>query len=120
MTKASSKAVPVTGVSILIDHLKLLMEHPKLDHYTYTLDGKKWIGYQFEDTRGHDDKDIIELIDCVNFGLNTNLIDAKGGHHVSNRNLVRQAGYSFEAGEYDSFGPLTSVIVAGDYRICYG
>ena len=106
----------------LIDDLNKLKEHPKLESFTNVHEGKKWIRTTLPEGEEHSpcDKDIIDLIEQIDGDLCGYLINAEGHHHGGNRMYLREHGFRFEKGEQDSYGPLTSVIVIGDYRICYG
>lgn len=106
----------------LIDDLNQLKAHPKLEAFSNIHEGKKWITTTLPgwETYAPNDQDILDLIDKIDTGLCGWLINSEGHHHVSNRMYLRSHGFNFEPGESDSFGPLTSVIVIGDYRFCYG
>lgn len=106
----------------LIANLNTLQHHPKLGTFISVHEGKRWISTTLPEGEEHapDDKDIIDLIDQVDADLCGYLINAQGHHHSSNRMYLRDHGFRFEKGECDSFGPLSSVIVIGNYRFCYG
>ena len=106
----------------LIANLNTLKQHPKLEAFSNVYKGKKWITTTLPEGESHspNDKDIIDLIDQIDSDLCGYLINAQGQHHTSNRMYIRDHGFRFEKGECDDFGPLTSVIVIGDYRFCYG
>lgn len=106
----------------LIENLNTLKSHPKLENFSNLYKGKKWISTNLPEGEKHspNDQDIIDLIDQVDSGLCGYLINAQGHHHASNRMYLRAHGFAFEEGEHDAFGPLSSVIIIGDYRFCYG
>lgn len=106
------------SIDQLVNNLNILKTHPKLQQCVNVFDGKKWIVTPDEDD--HHNADIINLINTIEYGLNEHLITNEGQHNYINRRRLFGKGFRFEKGESDSFGPLTSVIVIDDYRLCYG
>lgn len=106
----------------LIENLNQLQHHSKLERFSNLHEGKRWITTTLPEGEEHvpDDQDIIDLINQIDFDLCGLLIRNDGHHHRSNRMYLNLHGFDFEKGESDSFGPLTSVIVIGGYRFCYG
>lgn len=110
-----------SGLPRLLINLKKLKEYPNLDRFFEEGEDGKFFLHEtsdlFKDTAP---EDLKELLSEVLEDLDEWMIADNGYHHIPNRDYMKTQGYSFEKGEEDEFGPVTSVIVVGDFRIVYG
>lgn len=105
----------------LIIDLELLKTNPETTGFLEEDEtGIKWFNnttYKFEQLAS---SELKALANKINVGLDSLLITSLGQNDIGNRVYLTQRGFKFHKGESDSFGPLTSVINLGEFRICYG
>ena len=103
----------------LIENLKRLKEHPVISNYLDEWEDDLYLN-ETSETFESAPADLKQIVSEVMEDLNEWLIADNGGHHYPNRETLNRYGYRFEAGESDAFGPLSSVIVVGNFKVVYG
>lgn len=104
--------------------VKKINENPELEKHLTTVEGDsvRWL-QAGNISCGHINatQDFIDLMTELLCLLETNLISSEGQHSEYYYKL-KKTDYHLRVGEYDCFGPLSSVLTipSREWRVCYG
>lgn len=111
----------IKTIEELIERIKEFDANKEVVKFLYDDDvGIKWFNHTTDEFEDDASLDLKILVEELLTGFDQLLIRNDGQHNPQNRKKVVEAGFRFAKGEEDSFGPLTSVIVLTNFRICYG
>jgi hypothetical protein len=107
-------------VSQLITAIEEVGKNTELQKFLVVHEGITYLNQTTDNFRNSASNEATQLVNKLLCLCDEVLITCTGQHNYANRRLVEQAGYRFEKGEEDSFGPLTSMLVLKGFKVVYG